>query len=118
MEVVPAGGNGGSRYIVHHYKREENLQVHPNKLHLFNPWSKEQPTTVPEMKSSLPFMVGSNAPIGALFAVALIEPWPFGIGEIIHTAANGNVSYRCYGNGGVGISLPFRLLLVSSKRML
>jgi hypothetical protein len=85
VEVVPAGGNGGSRYIIHHYKREENLQVHPNKLHLFNPWSKEQPTTAPEMKSSLPFMVGSNAPMGTLFAVALIKPWLFEMGELIHT---------------------------------
>ena len=46
--------------------------------------------------------------MGALFTVALIKPWLFGIGELIHTAANGNVSHKWYGNGGVGILLPFR----------
>ena len=108
VEVVPAGGLGGYRYVIHHQRRGERIQVHPNKLHLFNPWSKEQPTTAPEMKSSLPFMVGSNAPVGALFAVALLKPWPLGIGEVIHTAADGKVEYRWYGNGGTGLKLPFR----------
>ena len=108
VEVVPAGGLGGYRYIILHQRRGERIQVHPNKLHLFNPWSKEQPTTAPEMKSSLPFMVGSNAPVGALFAVALLKPWPLGIGEVLHTDAEGKIAYRWYGNGGTGLTLPFR----------
>ena len=105
--IVPAGGSGGSRYVIHHHRRGENMQVHPNKLHLFSPWSKEQPTTAPDMNTSLPFMVGSNAPVGALFAIALVR-WLFGIGELIHTAADGKVEYRWYGNGGAGLTLPFR----------
>ena len=60
------------------------------------------------MRSSLPFLVGSNAPVGALFAVALVKPWPFGIGELIHTAADGKIEYRWYGNGGVDVGLPFK----------
>jgi hypothetical protein len=99
VDIVPAGPQGGQRYIIKHLQRGL-LEMHPNKLHLFNPWSNQQPSTAPDMADGVPYQVGNNAHKGALFIIALQHPWTFGLGQVMKTEEDGRIKFRWYGGKG------------------
>jgi len=96
-QVSPAGPGGGHRYHIEHLKRGP-LEVHPNKLHLFNPWSDEQPSTAPDEGDDRVYQTGSYAPDGALFLIPLEKPFAFGIGKVTRTDEHGRVYFQWMGN--------------------
>jgi len=96
-QVTSAGPRGGHRYHIEHLKRG-TIETHPNRLHLFNPWSDEQPSTSPEIDDNRPYQTGHHAQPGSLFLIPLAEPFPFGVGEVIRTDEEGRVYFRWLGN--------------------
>ena len=108
VDVTTAGKRGGNRYHIDHLKRGI-LEFHPNRLHLFNPWSAEQPSTAPEEADDRIYQQGNYAQPGSLFLIALDRPWPFGIAKVLRTDENGRVYFQWLGNSAYKANGRFEL---------
>ena len=110
--------------MLRHLRRGE-VESHPNKLHLFCPWSREQPSTAPDMADGVHYQLGineyyktgTNARPGSMFLVALQDPWLFGIAEVLYSDdITGNISYRWYGSRGTAPSGVFEKGWIGPKK--
>ena len=88
VAVVPAGPRGGSRYSIEHL-RTGTRTIHPNRLHLFNPWSETQPSTAPDAVDNRPYRIHGHAQPGAFIILPLCRPWPFGLAQLVRTDSEG-----------------------------
>ena len=97
--VESSGPRGDRRYTIEHLKGRHEKALHPNRLQLFDPWSKQHLSTSPEpVQAGAEYLTGTHAPDDALFLVALDPPWPFGIGKVVSTGKYNRIKCWWYGN--------------------
>ena len=91
--------------IAHAVKHGIEVEVHVNKLCLFNAWSTRTPSTSWELDAARPFVTGTWATKGANVIVPLEAPWPCGAGKVIKAHADGRLEIQWLGNGTTKIHI-------------
>jgi hypothetical protein len=86
------------RYKFYHKERGKDLETHPNKLCLFQPWAVGLGSTSWDIDAKRLYKTGEWVPTGSLVVVPMQEPCPFGIAKVLSCTPDGDLTLQWLAN--------------------
>ena len=96
-------------YSFWHRERGATVTTHVNRLKLFQPWSEGIASTSWRYDTKRTYKTGEWVAEGSLVVVPLEKPYPFGVGKLLESEDNGDLTLQWLGNRDENVRGRFEL---------